>query len=63
MDKQTPIHLDSELYGLETIIKAAMEMSHLKQEEYEMSIDLLEVALQRCRKIRGVVENSGVKHG
>lgn len=63
MDKQNPIHLDSELYGLETIIKAAMEMSHLNQDEYEMSIELLEVALQRCVKIRGFVESSGVGHG
>lgn len=62
MDKQSPIHVVSELYGLETIIRAAMEMDHRCDDEYEISLNLLERAIQRCVKTREAVETAGVQH-
>ncbi|WP_324029475.1 hypothetical protein GC087_01415 [Pantoea sp. JZ2] len=62
MDKQTPVHVASELYGLETIIRAAMEMDHRCDDEYEITLHLLERAIQRCVKTREAVETAGVHH-
>ena len=48
--------------SLEVLLAAALEMNWSKDDESDIAVELIDIALQRCRELRQQVDLPGVKH-
>ncbi|ORM60114.1 hypothetical protein PRCB_11740 [Pantoea rodasii] len=61
MSEHNTIMLDNALFGIESLLVASMELDHTDEGEHETAIELLDMVLKRCRKLRNSIDE-GVSH-
>lgn len=62
MTDMNPLNTLDNLRSLEVLLAAALEMNWSKDDESDIAVELIDIALQRCRELRQQVDLPGVKH-
>lgn len=57
-----PLNMADNLHSLEVLLCAAMEMDWRKADESEIAGELIEIAIQRCRRLLQNPDSVGVKN-
>ncbi|CAA0300026.1 hypothetical protein NGC52_22560 [Klebsiella michiganensis] len=62
MSDMNPLNMADNLHSLEVLLCAAMEMDWRKADESEIAGELIEIAIQRCRRLLQKPDGVGVKN-
>ncbi|SYU14528.1 Uncharacterised protein [Klebsiella pneumoniae] len=62
MTNMNPLNMVDNLRSLEVLLCAAMEMDWRKADESEIAGELIEIAIQRCRRLLKKPDGVGVKN-
>ncbi|MEG0869847.1 MAG: hypothetical protein RSG77_22820 [Hafnia sp.] len=62
MPNLSMLDMGDKFRSLEVLLAAALEMNWSKDDESDIAVELIDIALQRCRDLRQQVDLSGVKN-
>ena len=62
MPNLSMLDMGDKLRSLEVLLAAALEMNWSKDDESDIAVELIDIALQRCRELRQQVDLPGVKN-
>ncbi|WP_410752772.1 hypothetical protein [Citrobacter youngae] len=62
MPNLSMLDMGDKFRSLEVLLAAALEMNWSKDDEIGIAVELIDIALQRCRELSQQVDLPGVKH-
>ncbi|EMO1345442.1 TPA: hypothetical protein ACNROV_002817 [Citrobacter freundii] len=62
MPNLSMLDMGDKFRSLEILLAAALEMNWSKDDESDIAVELIDIALQRCRALRQQVDLPGVKN-
>lgn len=62
MPNLSMLDMGDKFRSLEVLLAAALEMNWSKDDESDIAVELIDIALHRCRELRQQVDFPGVKH-